>query len=176
MGDDVLRHVGESSPFSGIGEATSSGAHRLKQPKVRTGFRDFIVGHVRKALCDRANWWGKDGLRYASLGSGALLFDLELIERLRAWGVHVSQICLIDRVYRAPTAEVKQALREFAAWQIIASESSREAPPEILAFGHVQDYYAASFETGRTAGCHIFVHCDAQWPGAVEDCETLAYR
>eukprot|EP00440_Ansanella_granifera_P000499 gb/GFBE01000542.1/.p1 GENE.gb/GFBE01000542.1/~~gb/GFBE01000542.1/.p1 ORF type:complete len:825 (+),score=151.56 gb/GFBE01000542.1/:1-2475(+) len=176
----VVRHVGAMSPFAGLGECAHPRcrAHRLQNPEVRAGFRDFIVGKVRDAVRTGSQWWGPAGLHYASLGSGELLFDLELVERLREEaGVHIERICLIDKAYRNPGVATRRALREFADWQRASAQLRREEQSaEILAFGRLGDYFEAAVDGGRATGCHIFVHCDAHWQGSEADCERLACR
>eukprot|EP00434_Breviolum_minutum_P036535 symbB.v1.2.032375.t1/scaffold3884.1/size52087/3 len=160
----VIRHVGPMTPLGGLGECGHPNclAHRLKHPEVRAGFRDFIVSKVRDAVRTNTCWWGREGLRYASLGSGELLFDLELLERLREEAdVRISQICLIDREYETPSAGTRRALREFADWQRASAQLRRHDPAEILAFGRLADYFQASTEGGCAVGCHVFVQCRA---------------
>lgn len=185
--DGQVRHVGHCTPFGGLGECADPdcGAHRLAWPEVRPSFRDFIVAHVQAAARgDARRWWGEEGLRYASLGSGQLLFDLELVERLRLSGVSFSQLCLVDTAYEQPELEERRALREFADWQRAAAQLCRHRTAEILAFSSVQDYRAAAVGssadpsdeiTGRAAGCHLLVHCDGGWPGAFDECDRLAF-
>lgn len=175
----VIRHVGPMTPFGGLGECGHSNcmAHRLRYPEVRTGFRDFIVTSVRDAVRTKTEWWGPEGLRYASLGCGELLFDLELLERLREEaGVQIAQICLIDIGYRQPSLPTRRALREFADWQRASAQMRRVQPCEILVFGHLADYSEASAKGGRASNCHVFVQCDTHWNGCSGDCSRLASR
>ncbi|CAK9105589.1 Chaperone protein DnaJ [Durusdinium trenchii] len=175
----VIRHVGPMTPLGGLGECghPKCSAHRLKYPEIRAGFRDFIVSKVRDALRTQTVWWGPEGLRYVSLGSGELLFDLELLERLREEaGVTIAQICLIDRAYETPSHGTRRALREFADWQRASAQLRRVAPAEVLAFGRLQDFFQAAAEGGRASGCHVFVQCDAYWHGCAGDCNRLASR
>ncbi|CAE7758070.1 dnaJ [Symbiodinium sp. KB8] len=175
----VIRHVGPMTPFSGLGECGHSNcmAHRLRYPEVRTGFRDFVVASVRDAVRTKTEWWGPEGLHYASLGCGELLFDLELLERLREEaGVQIAQICLIDIAYRQPSLPTRRALREFADWQRASAQMRRAQPCEILVFGHLADYSEASAKGGRASNCHVFVQCDTHWNGCSGDCSRLASR
>ena len=71
----ALRHVGPLSPFTGM-----SVSGLLARPDVRPHFRDSIVGWVEEKVRNESDCWGAGGLRYASVGSGELLFDLELLE------------------------------------------------------------------------------------------------
>mmetsp|Transcript_1628 Transcript_1628/g.2904 ORF Transcript_1628/g.2904 Transcript_1628/m.2904 type:complete len:334 (+) Transcript_1628:2-1003(+) len=154
----------------------SGDSHRLAQPEVRTNFRDFILGRAREMLHAGTPCWEESGFRYASLGSGELLFDLELLERIRGLGVRIAQICLIDFEYREPGIGTQRALRAFADWQRAAAQLARDEAAEIFAFGRLKDYYEAAGNGGPAAGCHLLVHCDAFWNGAFEDCERLATR
>ncbi|CAE7416500.1 dnaJ [Symbiodinium pilosum] len=175
----VIRHVGPMTPFGGLGECGHANcmAHRLRNPEIRAGFRDFVVTSVRDAVRTRTEWWGSGGLRYTSLGSGELLFDLELLERLREEaGVQIAQICLIDNGYRQPSLATRRALREFADWQRASAQMRRAQPCEILVFGHLADYSEASAKGGRAANCHVFVQCDTHWNGCAGDCSRLASR
>ncbi|CAJ1446583.1 unnamed protein product, partial [Effrenium voratum] len=173
----VVRHVGPMSPLGGLGECGSANclAHRLRSPELRNGFRDFVVSKVRAALRTKSRWWGPEGLHYASLGSGELLFDLELLERLREEGVRIAKICLIDRAYGAPSLATRRALREFADWQRASAQLRRLLPAEIFVFGRLADYFEAA-EKGCASDCHVFVHCDAHWEGCAGDCNRLASR
>jgi len=174
--DGRVRHIGPLSPFGGMGECGHANcrAHRLKFPEVRADFRDFLLSKVREAV--DAGWWGDGGFCYASLGSGELLFDLELLERIRAAGVRIAQVCLIDCEYLEPRVDAKAALREFADWQRASAQRDEVASCEIFAFGKLGDFYEAANEGGRVAGCHLLVHCDANWGGCVEDSERLALQ
>jgi len=71
---------------------------------------------------------------------------------------------------------VQLALRDFADWQRASARMAWHEPPDILIFGHLRDYYDASFAGGHVSECHLFVQCDADWDGAVDDCEKLAFR
>eukprot|EP00933_Yihiella_yeosuensis_P071648 TRINITY_DN79882_c0_g1_i1.p1 TRINITY_DN79882_c0_g1~~TRINITY_DN79882_c0_g1_i1.p1 ORF type:complete len:617 (+),score=132.29 TRINITY_DN79882_c0_g1_i1:92-1852(+) len=176
----VVRHTGPTSPFRGLGECghPSCRAHRLLHPEVRTGFRDFVVAKVREAVRTGTEWWGSSGLRYTSLGCGELLFDLELIERLREEaGVQIEQICLIDSAFRKPGLGAKRSLREFTDWQQ-ASGQLRKATleTEVLVFGHLADYFKEAASGRSAAGAHVFVHCDAYWSDIAGDIARLACR
>ena len=55
-------------------------------------------------------------LRVLALGSGHLLYELELLEVLRSRGRCFSTIYLVDPLYAAPAGEVRRALETFKAW------------------------------------------------------------
>jgi len=190
--DGQIRPTGPNSPFSGLGSCADPDcrAHRLAWPQVRTSFRDFIVKRIRDAHlgvhpgCHP--WWHPSaGLRYTSIGSGQLLFDLELIERIRYAGVRIAQICLVDPLYAGspPSVDVRRALREFTDWQRAAAQLCRHEPAEVLVFSEVWDYYESCCESESNTfpdsdqyrqPCDLLVHCDAAWPGADEELEQLA--
>ncbi|CAJ1375173.1 unnamed protein product [Effrenium voratum] len=189
--DGQIRPSGPVTPFAGLGECGDPDcmSHRLAWPQVRSRFRDFIVGRFREAvkgIDGRQAWWNQDiGLRYTSIGSGQLLFDLELLERIRALGVRIAQICLVDTAYAGspPSVEVRRALREFADWQRAAAQLCRHEPAEVLVFAEVWDYYETCCEAEAPKypdleryrqPCDLLVHCDAAWPGADEEVEQLA--
>lgn len=176
--DGVVRHAGVVSPVAGLGECgdPECGANRIFRPEVRSQFRDFIIGWASKAMSTDERWHGEAGICYVSLGSGQLLFDLELLERLRSMRIRIAQVCLIDREYRQPDMEVRRALREFADWQRAVSQMDREQPAEVYAFGWLEDYIEAVREGTRISGCHLLVQCDAYWETVLEDCEHLAQQ
>lgn len=188
--DGQIRPAGPMTPFTGLGSCADPDcvAHRLAWPQVRSRFRDFIVGRIRDAqnnVGDLSPWWNPSGFRYSSIGSGQLLFDLDLIERIRYAGVRIAQICLVDTVYAGspPPVDIRRALREFTDWQRAASQLCRQEPAEVLVFSEVWDYYESCCESESSAfpdseryrqPCDLLVHCDAAWPGADEELEQLA--
>jgi hypothetical protein len=107
------------------------------------------------------------------LGSGELLFDSEILERIRGMGAHISQVCLVDKKYRQPSMTTRRALREFADWQRASAHLDKEMPAGIFAFGHIEDFCAA---LGDIAGSHVIIHCDAHWENFLDECETAALR
>ncbi|CAE8609492.1 unnamed protein product, partial [Polarella glacialis] len=151
----------------------------LAWPQVRARFRDFVVSCVRNAVRgsdDGGVWWGPEGLRYTSLGSGQLLFDLEILERLRYVGVRIAQIDLVDSAYEGcpPSVDLRRALREFADWQRAAAQLCRHEPAEIRVFSSLGDYFQVC--CGSSDACDLILHADAAWPGADEECEQFALR
>lgn len=181
-----VRHSAPDSPILGLSECGDErcGAHRLKQPQVRNRFRSFVVQAMREAQQTGSQWWSlEEGLRYVSLGSGLLLSDLELLERLRAEGVKIAEICLIDKLYGSPrTPEANFALQRFADWQAAVAELPCEAGPtsgrsaKVVAFSS-----AAAFRDARRAGganspqyVDLLMHCDASWEGCEQECMQLA--
>lgn len=156
----LLVHAGPLSPFGALGIAGL-----LAHADVRPRLRDFAVERVREMARTSYGLWGASGFRYAALGAGELLFHLELLERVRASGVPVAQICLTDLQYLQPTGAVRQALREFADWQRASAQLSQQPPAELLVFGSVEDFRAASAQGGRAAGCHLLLDCAAPLDG-----------
>lgn len=171
-----VRHAEPESPIHVLSECGDArcGAHRLNYPEVRQRFRTFITRTIRKSKKDVA-WW-RDGLRYASLGSGHLLWDCEILERIRAEGVEIQQICLIDTAYASPDDVTLLVLQTFADWQAAVAELSDEPAPQVLAFPSVQAYEEHCAEGGLAAGCNLFMHCDAAWQGSDEECRRLAEK
>eukprot|EP00930_Biecheleria_cincta_P084333 TRINITY_DN73817_c0_g1_i1.p1 TRINITY_DN73817_c0_g1~~TRINITY_DN73817_c0_g1_i1.p1 ORF type:complete len:666 (+),score=128.74 TRINITY_DN73817_c0_g1_i1:112-2109(+) len=172
-----VRHADPNSPISTLSECGDErcGAHRLKQPEVRTRFRKFVTNTVRRAERSKTAWF-KDGLRYASLGSGQLLWDCEMLERLRAEGLVVRQVCLIDTAYATSDHGTLSALQAFADWQSAVCQLWEHPIPEILAFTSSKAYEDHAGPDGVAAGCNLFMHCDAAWEGADEACWKLAHK
>eukprot|EP00434_Breviolum_minutum_P044211 symbB.v1.2.039464.t1/scaffold6578.1/size17795/1 len=171
-----VRHADPESPIHLLSECGDArcGAHRLNYPEVRQRFRTFITRTIRKSKKDVA-WW-KDGLQYASLGSGHLLWDCEILERIRAEGVEIRQICLIDMAYASPDDITLLVLQTFADWQAAVAEMCDEPAPQVLAFPSVQAYEKHCTEGAIAAGCNLFMHCDAAWQGSDEECRRLAEK
>lgn len=172
-----VRHADQTSPIYALSECGDArcGAHRLKHPEVRSRFRDFITKTVRKAKRQCTAWWTQ-GLRYASLGSGHLLWDLEILERLRAEGVEIKQICLIDQLYAEPDAATQFVLKSFADWQTAVANMQDEKTPQILAFKSSQAYFHHCARGGIAFGCNLFMHCDAAFAGSDEESWRLATK
>ena len=84
-------------PLSALGECgdANCSCYRLTRPNVRSRFRDL----VRDAACERLGS-ARDALdrgvpvRYASIGSGLLLSDAEVLGALRADGFTLSSACV----------------------------------------------------------------------------------
>ncbi|CAK9019963.1 unnamed protein product [Durusdinium trenchii] len=171
-----VRHADPESPIHILSECGDSrcGAHRLKFPEVRQRFRSFITRSIRRSKKDVA-WW-RDGLQYASLGSGHLLWDCEILERIRAEGIEIRQICLIDMAYAKPDDITLLVLQTFADWQAAVAELWDEPAPQVLAFPSAQAYFDHCGQGGVAAGCNLFMHCDAAWQGSDEECRRLAEK
>jgi len=165
-----------TSAINNLGESLTQGACRLERPQVRRALHDTVQRLVEEAKSTKSCWWGDDGVHIVSLGSGELLFDLELLESIRSCGVRVSKVCLIDQLYRRPSLHIRRTLQEFADCMCALADLDKAPPAEILIFGYVTDFYEASWPGRPAAGAHIFIHCDAHWEGAIADSEELAYR
>lgn len=166
-----VRHGDPSSPIAALSECGDEGcgAHRLHHPQVRKRFRAFITNSLRGSLANH-----RTSFQYASLGSGRLLWDLELLERCRVEGVRIARICLVDRDYLKPTEEILAALHTFAEWQQAVAKLTEEQPPEILVYRSARAFTQDAREGGPAAGCHLLMHCDAFWPGCDEQCMEAA--
>ncbi|CAJ1358179.1 unnamed protein product [Effrenium voratum] len=149
------------------------GAHRLRHPEVRARFRSFVLRSIRKSKKEAAAWW-REGLFYASLGSGHLLWDCEMLDRIRAEGVEIRQICLIDVAYGASDAATRIVIQAFADWQAAVSELWEEPAPQVLAFASSEAYFQHCGAGGMASGCNLFMHCDAAFQGSEEECRRLA--
>jgi len=104
-----------TNPIHALGECAdpNCGNYRPRAPKVRTAFAEFCIGQIAAALPKSSEL----PIAYVSVGSGALFFDWELLERLReSIGVRVARITLIDTLYAQPDARIRQALEQFEAW------------------------------------------------------------
>lgn len=172
-----VRHSDPESPIHVLSECGDSrcGAHRLHHPEVRSRFRTFLTKTVRKSSKDASAWW-RDGLMYASLGSGHLLWDCEILDRMRAEGLEIRQICLIDMAYAKPDDITLLVLQTFADWQAAVADLWDEPAPQVLAFGSSQAYFEHCGPGGVAAGCNLFMHCDAAWQGSDEECMRLAQK
>eukprot|EP00316_Scyphosphaera_apsteinii_P012470 CAMPEP_0119328560 /NCGR_PEP_ID=MMETSP1333-20130426/73630_1 /TAXON_ID=418940 /ORGANISM="Scyphosphaera apsteinii, Strain RCC1455" /LENGTH=424 /DNA_ID=CAMNT_0007337447 /DNA_START=168 /DNA_END=1442 /DNA_ORIENTATION=+ len=69
------------------------GCYRLTRPEVRCGFRDFAANKTFETLAGKS-------VRYASIGSGLLLLDFEILCALAERGLRIERISLIDTCYR----------------------------------------------------------------------------
>merc|ERR1712232_564802 len=137
-----VQHARLESPFR---SCRYSGL--LAQTSVRTPFRDFILNWASENAAYYMGQPGglqRGGFRYVSLGVGNLLFDLEVIERIRAMHVHVSQICIIDPAIQRHADDTRRGLQELADWQRAVAQMDREEPAEILVFTSIDDFVRAA--------------------------------
>ncbi|CAE8644441.1 unnamed protein product, partial [Polarella glacialis] len=123
----------------------------FRKVKAHSSWQDVLAGKTTEF--DR---YGNDGADALAV-SGAALHAAPLAQR------HVArQRLLLAQRVQSMTLEIAEA------------RSARRRAG--LAFGHLSDYFEASAQGGRAKGCHLFVHCDAHWVGAAEDCDRLACR
>lgn len=125
---------------------------------VRPSFLEFCVKHIM-ALDVR-------DLVYCSVGSGRLLFDWELLERLRQDGVGFRAIQLVDKDYgpRGRT-DAKDAQRTFAGW-------FHDFACPFRSFASVSDLEGWVKWSGEAA--HVLLDCDAV--GARKRIDAAAFR
>jgi len=86
---------------------------RDRNPAARRLFMDLVVEKMVAVSK------GKDKLSYASFGCGLLRFDFELLERLLAANVPVTEVHLVDSMYAKDADKPKAhaaALAQFAGW------------------------------------------------------------
>lgn len=95
--------------------------------RVRPAFLRFCLDHVRRALPQKGqDGDGRRGLVYATLGSGELYHDWEVLERLLDEGYTLESVHAVDLAYARPTgttpgtpgssAATSTAVRALAAW------------------------------------------------------------
>lgn len=120
---------------------------------VRARFVDFCLRHIKDRI-DRER-----PLVYASLGSGKLYHDWEVLEELLGAGYKVSSVHVVDRSYMGSlqeaeemNARVGEALRAFSGWL-------QAAGLEVLAYRSTADLTEAV-----GGGAHILMQCDAHFP------------
>jgi len=115
-----MRHpeLGGFAPICHLGECglSTCSTSRVVNPDARARFVDFAAGWVVEAV-GGAN---PEEIAYVSLGSGELLADFEIIERLRVLGKNVGQVHLVDPLYEprvcTGAAPARLALAQFATW------------------------------------------------------------
>lgn len=166
-----MRHLpdGQRCAVASLGECgdRSCGNFRLgKYSAVRPSFLDFCVSHIKRELPSDVL---RDGIVYASLGSGQLLFDWLLLERLAlAEGIRVRSVFLIDKDYggaKRRDASV-DALRVFASWFF------DQGRWEIRSFLSAADFQDWALRRGTPA--HVVLDCDAV--GARKHLDVNAFR
>jgi len=173
--DGKVRHARPDSPFGGL---SLDGLLAVSQ--VRCPFRDFVVEWARDNAIHysgKKGGWRDGGLKYVSIGSSELFFDLEVLQRIRGLGVRIGQICLVDKAYKWPVIATMRALQEFADFQRAAAALAREDPTEILAFGSVQDY-KDHVTSDKAKASHLMLHLEHYQEALMEedDCDKLAMQ
>lgn len=158
------------------------GNYRLgrRTSDVRPSFLDFCVHHIRERLPIDIL---EKGLVYSSLGSGSLLFDWELLERLTLEeGIRLRTVLLIDKEYGPKgRASARTAVRTFAGWfgdiadELSAGDSRSESGsdgPTIRTFPSAVDFEEFVRRSGERA--HVLMDCDAV--GARKKLDVAAFR
>jgi len=172
--DGRVRHSQADSPFGGL-----SLDGLLVTSQVRCPLRDFIVEWARDNAIHysgKPGGWRDGGLRYTCLGCGELLFDLELLQRIRGLGIRVAQICLVDKAFKWPVIATMRALQEFTDFQRGAAALQRQEPTEVLAFGSIQDYKDQISDKAK--GSHCLLHFDHYQEALLDedDCDKIAMQ
>jgi len=130
------------------------GNYRLGEySDVRPSFLEYCVSHIHRTLPKSTL---RQGIVYCSLGSGQLLFDWELLERLtQIEGVRVVKVHLIDKDYGGPSKRdsAVRAQRALAGW------FANQEPRTFRSFLSAQDFERWVRRSGEAA--HILLDCDA---------------
>lgn len=150
------------------------GNYRLgeKTCYVRPDFLDFCIEHIRRAVPPAVL---KAGIVYASLGSGQLLFDWELLERLTLdEGARLRAVHLIDQDYGGPKLRdsAVRAQQVLAGWFGDQDWDDEFGPCAFRSFLSAQDFQRWSARQGEAA--HILLDCDAV--GARKRMDVSAFR
>eukprot|EP00927_Polykrikos_kofoidii_P050031 TRINITY_DN43992_c0_g1_i1.p1 TRINITY_DN43992_c0_g1~~TRINITY_DN43992_c0_g1_i1.p1 ORF type:complete len:368 (-),score=41.87 TRINITY_DN43992_c0_g1_i1:74-1177(-) len=158
--DCVLADLGECGD-------RKCGNYRLgKYCDVRPSFLEFCVSHIFRQLSTSRL---RQGIVFCSLGSGQLLFDWELLERLtRQEGVEVSTAHLIDKDYGG-SARRESAVR---AQQTMAGWFTDQAPRTIRSFLYADDFERWVKVNGEAVD--VLLDCDAV--SARRKIDTTAFR
>jgi hypothetical protein len=141
------------------------GCFRGSHPQVRRRFRDFVCHSASVAHSRHRGGGGyyssnaRRGLRYASIGSGGLLFDLELLLALQAkQGCgSIESAIVVDRKY------------SFDGKAVLRFESILGPSCEVHAFGHV-DSFVMMAETNP----HVFGNVDILVQSDADDIDDEA--
>ena len=157
------------------------GCNRMKRPESRGSFEGVVCRMALAAFGPHMHNQRRP-LVYASLGSGLLLPDLILLERLLLAGFHFSAVVLVDTMYEEIVAAEKavpgalwdpmrwagaskskhsrtvRAMNAFSEW--FASDNF-----EVLALPSFQDYHQLCAHNPQAFCCDILVQMDAANPG-----------
>lgn len=96
-------------------------------------------------------------VHYVSIGSGALLSDIDVLCSLQDAGLAIASATFIDRAYRVPASVGWQALAELAAFLCAAGGMTRVLPAELHAYtGHAHS--PASLAHLRSRCLTVCVH------------------
>jgi len=162
-------------PLSALGECgdKACGCYRMTEPEVRPHFELYCVRRIKanleaeEAKKDEGGGGGGGGgvaldaggeqpkrIAYASFGSGLLLFDVCLLDRLwQEEGIEAHTVYLLDPLYREKTGNDRhnEAVLQFARWfphtRVVTYESAAA--------------YAAAVRANPSLMCDVFMRCDA---------------
>lgn len=148
------------------------GNYRLgdKTWNVRPTFLDFCVDHILQAIPPATL---RTGVVYCSLGSGQLLFDWELLERLTLEeGVRLRAVHLIDQDYGGAKRRESavRAQRLLAGW--FADQGTECGPCAFRSFLSAPDFQRWVLQHGESA--HVLLDCDAV--GARKRVDVSSFR
>jgi len=165
---------GRECAIAALGECgdRKCGNYRLgeKTADVRPSFLDFCIEHIRSAFSPAIL---KAGIVYCSLGSGQLLFDWELLERLTLEeGARLRAVYLIDKDYGGPKRRdsAVRAQQLLAGWY--ADQGDDEGPCEFRSFLSAADFQEWAQHHGEAA--HVLLDCDAV--GARKKMDVALFR
>ena len=128
-------HAGLFGSLAECGEA-GCGCNRLTTPMARRNFRKALVQTALQAGLGLST-----PIRYVSVGSGLLLFDLEILIALQQAGLQVESAALVDTAYSSQDAG------EYSGHQSISDEGGARsragsALTELASFFTVTDWLA----------------------------------
>jgi len=173
-----LRHLpcGASCAVADLGECgdRKCGNYRLgeKTSEVRPDFLGFCIEHIRRSFSPAVL---KAGIVYASLGSGQLLFDWELLERLTLEeGARLRAVHLIDQDYGGPKRRdsAVRAQEVLAGWYDDQDWDDERGPCAFRSFLSAPDFQRWALRSGEAA--HVLLDCDAV--GARKRVDVAAFR
>lgn len=134
--DEALRPSTEiARPLAALGECPdfTCGTHRLSQPQVRPQFATYAAKEIGK-WCDEHPHQDEQ-LTILSLGSGFLLFELELLEELaRRRRVAPRVVHLVDPIYGPEAPVGEQGLNDCCGSQKTHAERHALARSALAAF------------------------------------------
>lgn len=174
------RHLssGHDCVIADLGECgdRKCGNYRLGEySHVRPDFLEFCVDHILQAFSYKELG---AGINFCSLGSGQLLFDWELLERLtHQEGVRIGAIHLIDKDYGGPKqrSSAVRAQRLFAGWFEESAWEDRDeglGPCPVRSFLSAEEFQRWALRRGEEM--HVLLDCDAV--GARKKIDVVAFR
>lgn len=175
------RHLpcGQDCVLADLGECgdRKCGNYRLgdKSALVRPDFLDFCVEQILQAFSRKEL---QAGIIFCSLGSGQLLFDWELMERLtEREGVHIRGMHLIDKDYGGPKqrSSAVRAQRLFTGWFQESAWDDRDGglgPFPVRSFLSATEFQRWALRRGEEV--HVLLDCDAV--GARKHIDVVAFR